>query len=318
MEDESKSVWMEKYRPTSLDDVRGHSDKISSFNNYIKKNSIPNMLFSGPPGVGKTATAVSIARELYNESWESNFMELNASDERGIQVVRDDIKSFARTATGGADFRIIFLDEADSLTSDAQAALRRTMENFSSNVRFILSCNYPSQIIDPIQSRCTIYRFDRLEDSDILKQINYISESENIEIDTSVKEAIVSVSDGDMRQAIQAIRAVNAIDGEVLEEDVYSLTNSIPPERIDDILNSALDGNFLRSRKQMETSMEEFGVSPKGVIEQIYNCLWNELNLENDLCLEVSREISETDYRITQGSNSKIQIDGFLSRLSYI
>lgn len=307
---------MEKYRPETLDDIKGHKDKISSFRNYIRRESIPNLLFSGPPGVGKTATAVSIAKDLYGSSWDENFIELNASDERGIQVVREDIKSFARTATGNADFRIIFLDEADSLTSEAQAALRRTMEVYSDNVRFILSCNYPYQIIDPIKSRCAIYSFNRLTNSDIMEQIEEICESEGIDLEESVKDAIVSVSRGDMRKSIQTVRAIDIMDGEIKEDDVYSLTNTIPAEKINKILKSALDGDYLVAREQMYNAMQTFGVSPKGVIEQIYDSLWDDLAINSDLCLAVSQELAETDYRITQGSSSRVQIDGFLSRLS--
>ena len=159
-----EEIWLEKYRPQTLDEVVGHEAIIERLKSYVERDDLNHMLFAGPAGVGKTTSSIAIARELYGEDWEQQFLELNASDERGIDVVRERVKSFARTSFGGPSYRIIFLDEADALTAEAQAALRRTMEQFSNNVRFILSCNYSSQIIDPIQSRCTVFRFAPLSE----------------------------------------------------------------------------------------------------------------------------------------------------------
>ncbi|MFY4815776.1 AAA family ATPase, partial [Haloarcula sp. AONF1] len=154
-----REIWIEKYRPQTLDDIHGQEEIVERLQSYIAQDDVPHLLFSGPAGVGKTTAATAIAREIYGEdNWRGNFLELNASDQRGIDVVRDRIKGFARSSFGG-DFRIVFLDESDSLTDDAQSALRRTMEQFSDNTRFILSCNYSSKIIDPIQSRCAVFRF---------------------------------------------------------------------------------------------------------------------------------------------------------------
>ena len=170
-EDTGREIWIEKYRPQSLDTVVGHDAITERLRRYVAEEDLPHLLFAGPAGTGKTSTSTAIAREIYGEDWRENFLELNASDERGIDVVRDRIKSFARAAFGGADHRIIFLDEADALTDDAQSALRRTMEQFSDNTRFILSCNYSSQIIDPIQSRCAVFRFSPLGDDAVAEQV---------------------------------------------------------------------------------------------------------------------------------------------------
>jgi len=202
-----EEVWIEKYRPQTLDDVMGHENIVGRLKSYVSRNDLSHMLFSGPAGTGKTTCATAIARELYGDDWREHFLELNASDERGIDVVRDRIKNFARTSFGGVEYRIIFLDEADALTSDAQSALRRTMEQFSNNVRFILSCNYSSQIIDPIQSRCAVFRFSPLADDAVAEEIRTIAAEEDIELTEDGLDALVYAADGDMRKAINGLQA---------------------------------------------------------------------------------------------------------------
>ena len=162
-----EGIWIEKYRPRSLSQIVGQEAITSRLKGYVEKKDLPHLLFSGPAGVGKTTSSVAIAQEIYGEKWKENFLELNASDERGIDVVRNRIKNFARSSFGKYDYKIIFLDEADSLTKDAQSALRRTMEQFSHNTRFILSCNYSNRIIDPIQSRCAVFRFKPIKSEDL-------------------------------------------------------------------------------------------------------------------------------------------------------
>jgi replication factor C small subunit len=318
MSEKSRDIWLEKYRPKSLDDVKGQDNILKSLKNYAEKGDIPNLLFAGPPGVGKTASAVAIAREIYGENWRENFLEMNASDERGIDVVRQDVKSFARSSTTGADFRIIFLDEADSLTSDAQAALRRTMEQFASNVRFILSCNYSSQIIEPLQSRCTIYRYTPLKDSAVKEQVREIIEAEGINITESAVEAIVYSSDGDMRRAINGLNAVSILDGEVTEERVYALTNTVQPKEVENILEKSINGDFIQSRNIAREVMNQNGVATTELLDQIYRHVWDSDKITSSQATDITDLLSDTDYRISQGANANIQLDGFLSKLSDI
>ncbi|MEM2726812.1 MAG: replication factor C small subunit, partial [Archaeoglobaceae archaeon] len=200
---EEFEIWVEKYRPKTLDEVVGQEEIIKRLKGYVERKNIPHMLFSGPPGTGKTATAIALTRDLFGEIWRDNFIEMNASDERGIDVVRHKIKEFARTAPiGGAPFKIIFLDEADALTADAQAALRRTMEMFSKSCRFILSCNYVSRIIEPIQSRCAVFRFKAVSKEAMKKRILEICQKEGVKITEDGIEAILYISGGDFRRAI--------------------------------------------------------------------------------------------------------------------
>ena len=177
-------IWTEKYRPKNLNEVVGQRHAVERLKAYVETNNMPHLLFTGPAGVGKTTCSLAMAKEMFGDDWKGNFIELNASDERGIDVVRGKIKEFARTAPlGGAEFKIIFMDEADALTSDAQAALRRTMERYSKICRFILSCNYSSKIIDPIQSRCAVFRFKPLTSEDLRGYLQRIINNEQVDID---------------------------------------------------------------------------------------------------------------------------------------
>ncbi len=274
-------------------------------------------MFSGPPGVGKTATAVSIAKELFGEDWNENFTELNASDERGIDVVRTKIKNFAKTSPiGGADFKIIFLDEADALTSDAQSALRRTMEKYTSNCRFILSCNYSSRIIEPIQSRCAVYRFRPLPAEAVRERCIYISQQEGLDIADDGLEAIMYVSGGDMRKAINALQAASMFDTTIHSDGIYRITATAQPEEIVNLLETALAGNFLQARKILDTLMTERGLSGEDVVGQVYRSLIG-MDVPPKQLVQIMDTLGETDFRLTEGADERIQLDALLARLSY-
>jgi replication factor C small subunit len=189
MPEEFSSIWTEKYRPSKFEEVVGQDEIVKRVKNLTNSLNLPHMLFAGPAGTGKSTLAIIVAKDLFKEYWRENYLELNASDARGIDVIRQEVKNFARTKSlGSVPFKIIFLDEADALTKEAQQALRRTMENFTSTCRFILSCNYSSKIIDPIQSRCVVFRFKLLEKKDIEKRIKIIAENEKLTIDQKAIE----------------------------------------------------------------------------------------------------------------------------------
>ncbi|EMA14744.1 replication factor C small subunit [Haloarcula marismortui] len=310
-----EEVWIEKYRPQTLDDVMGHENIVGRLKSYVSRNDLSHMLFSGPAGTGKTTCATAIARELYGDDWREHFLELNASDERGIDVVRDRIKNFARTSFGGVEYRIIFLDEADALTSDAQSALRRTMEQFSNNVRFILSCNYSSQIIDPIQSRCAVFRFSPLADDAVAEEIRTIAAEEDIELTEDGLDALVYAADGDMRKAINGLQAASVSGDTVDESAVYAITSTARPEEIRTMVQSALDGDFTASRATLDRLLTEEGIAGGDIIDQLHRSIW-EFDIDDEAAVRVLERIGETDYRITRGANERVQLEAMLASLA--
>ncbi|MDV0445126.1 Holliday junction ATP-dependent DNA helicase RuvB [Methanimicrococcus sp. At1] len=314
-----EEIWVEKYRPMKLDDVFGQDETVERLKSYVRSKNLPHLLFTGPPGVGKTASAVSIAREMFGEYWNENFTELNASDERGIDVVRNKIKTFAKTAPiGGASFKIIFLDEADALTNDAQSALRRTMEKYSGNCRFILSCNYSSKIIEPIQSRCAIYRFRSLTDEAIEKRVKYIAEQENLTITDDGMKALVYVAGGDMRKAVNSLQAAAFIQKDIDEETIYKITATARPEDVLDLIQTALAGEFKSAREKLNVLVFEQGLSADDVMNQIYRALFKIEDLNDSEMIQLIDAVGETDFRITEGANEKIQLEALIAHFALL
>jgi replication factor C small subunit len=308
-------IWVEKYRPKRLEEVIGHPEITDRLRSYVAREDLPNLMFSGPAGVGKTTSAVAIAREVYGEDWRENFLELNASDDRGIDVVRGRIKEFARSSFGGYRYRIIFLDEADSLTSDAQSALRRTMEQFSSNTRFILSCNYSSKIIDPIQSRCAVFRFSPIADEAIAARIEEIAEAEGIETTAEGIDALVYAAAGDMRRAVNALQAAAVMGESVDEEAVYTITSTARPEEIEEMITRAVAGDFVAARATLSDLLSNKGLSGGDVIDQVHRSVW-EFGLDERQAVRVLDRLGEADFRIAEGANETVQLEALLASLA--
>ncbi|AXI25622.1 replication factor C small subunit [Methanofervidicoccus sp. A16] len=310
--------WVEKYRPKRLDEITGHEEIVKRLKNYVKRKSMPHLLFSGPPGVGKTTAALCLARELFGENWRDNFLELNSSDERGIDVIRTKVKDFARTKPiGDAPFKIIFLDESDALTSDAQNALRRTMEKYSDVCRFILSCNYPSRIIPPIQSRCAIFRFSPLKKEDIAKKIKEICEKEGLTIDEKGLDAIIYVSEGDLRKAINVLQTAATVSKNITDEIVYKVASRARPTEVRQMMNLALEGKFNEARDLLYKLMIDWGMSGEDVLVQMFREIPN-LDIDERKKVAILEAIGECDYRIVEGANERIQLSALLAKLGML
>ena len=308
------SIWTEKYRPDSLDEVVGQDNIVDRLSAFVEEDSVPHILFAGPAGTGKTTSAIAMAKDLYGDKWKQNFMETNASDERGINVVREKIKDFARTKPIDAEYKIIFLDEADALTSDAQQALRRTMEQFSDNCRFILSCNYSSKIIDPIQSRCAVFRFNRLEQDKVEDYIERLGKEEGFKISQDAIDAIMRVSDGDLRRVTNILQTASIQNEEIEEEDIYAVAASLRPEEIREILDKALEGDFIEAREDLAEIMINRGLDGQDVINSIHREVFD-LDINDKAKLEIVEQLGEFEFRIAEGGSSDIQIESLLAKI---
>lgn len=305
-------IWIEKYRPKTLGDVVGQEEITERLKAYAKTGNLPHLMFTGRAGTGKTTSAIALAKELFGSTWKQNFQELNASDERGIDVVRGKIKNFARTAPIGGQYKIIFLDEADALTRDAQSALRRTMEKYTHSCRFVLSCNYSSKIIDPIQSRCALFRFKPLRNEDINKYLKYIAKEEGLKISEDGFEALNYIASGDMRKAINSLQVGASLSKKIDSEILYKTTSTAKPEDIIKLLETAIESGFMSARNYLDELLINYGLSGEDIIKQIHRSVFN-LSISEELKVQLVDRIGEAEFRIVEGSNERIQLEALLA-----
>jgi len=306
-------IWTEKYRPTYFSELVGQEEILKRIAALTNSLNIPHMLFAGPAGVGKSTMALIVVKELFKENWKENYLELNASDERGINVVREKVKSFARTKSlGNVPFKVIFLDEADALTPEAQQALRRTMENYSATCRFILSCNYSSKIIDPIQSRCALFRFKLLEEKDIERYLRRIMNSERITISPEAIEILYEGSEGDCRKAVNILQSTASIASNITEELISTVISSAKPKDIKVVLDYALAGDFQKSREKLLDIMLRESISGQDVIKSIQKEIWN-LPIEPEIKVKLTEKTGEAEFRLVEGSDPFIQLQALLA-----
>ena len=307
--------WVEKYRPQRLDELVGQEEIVKRLKSYVKNRNLPNLLFAGPAGTGKTSAAFALAKELFEEHVEHNFLELNASDERGIDVVRTTIKDFARSLAFNADFKIIFLDESDALTADAQQAMRRTMERYSKITRFILSANYSSKLIEPIQSRCVIFRFKPLAKEQIIKKLEEIASKESLSLSKDALDAIVYVAEGDLRKAINILQASSAYSKTIDAEIVYNVSSRANPIEIQQMLKAALNKDFSSSRNFLQELLYKHGMSGEDILLQLYKETLNFKEINDEKRLKMVEAIAEINFRIVEGANERIQLEALLAKL---
>ncbi|MGC8479330.1 MAG: replication factor C small subunit [Candidatus Micrarchaeia archaeon] len=310
--------WTEKYRPSKLSEIIGQDAIVEKLKAFVKVKSFPSMIFAGPAGVGKTTSAIAMAKELYGESINEAFLELNASDSRGIEVVRGKVKEFARTIPLSSGLvKIVFLDEADALTPEAQHALRRTMEKYSAATRFILGANYSSKIIDPIQSRCVVLRFKPLKEDEMRSYIERIAASENLELDKKAIDALLYVSEGDLRRLTNIMQSATVTDKKVTESSIYEIAARARPKEVIAMLRFALSGDFEKARTELNTLTLVHGMSGEDILVQCYREAVS-MEIEDKKKLRLISQIGDCNYRIVEGANDRIQLESMLAKLALI
>ncbi len=309
-------MWVEKYRPHKIDDLVNQEEVKERLKPLLgKKNELPHLLFAGPPGSGKTTTALVLARELLGDLASDYVLSLNASDERGIDAVRERVKTFASYSDRreGVPFRLVILDEADEMTRDAQTALRRIMEETSRYTRFVLICNYSSNLIEPIQSRCAIFRFKKIGQDEVTGRLKKIAKAEDVKVAEKVLQAISAAVDGDLRQGINFLQAAAAGGVEVTLEKVNAVTGTSVKEKAAEIIRLALGGDFSASRLKLVELTRVYGIPESDFLrfanEEIAKG-------EGGKTADAIRILAEYDYRLAMGANPEVQLTALLAELA--
>ena len=312
------AVWAERYRPKTLGEMKNQDDIMNRLKKFVEIKTMPHCLFAGPPGTGKTTAALCLAHDLFGERYMDLFLELNASDARGIDVIRTTVKDFARMASiSGAPFKILTLDEADNMTSDAQQALRRTMERYTDTCRFILCCNYSGKIIEPIQSRCVIFRFTPLKPEDMSKYLSFIARNEKIELTDDGTNAIIEAVEGDMRRAINILQSAASSAGRIDEKSVYQIVGMAKPEDVKDVLDLAVKGDFAKAREKLRGMLLRYGLSGTDILKQIHSEIFK-LDIDEKKKVALADAAGEVDYRLVQGADEEVQLSSLLAKISSI
>lgn len=309
----STKLWTEKYRPETLSEVVGHEAATERFEKFLD-TGMPHVLLSGPAGVGKTATIKAFGKDLYGDSFEANFREFNASDERGIDVIRNDVKEWCRKAPAdGYSYKIVFLDESDQLTSDAQPALRRIMEQFSDSTRFALSCNYVNQIIGPLQSRCSTMHFGRLDDGAVRVLIETVAENEGIDAEEAAIEKVVRAARGQARDAITTLQT-SVMDGELTEEQVDLFTGVVDDRLVEEILTLALEGEIDTAQQRLDVEILKAGADPYSLVDSMFRVL-RSMDLPPDYRAKTFELLATLEERLHTGLNPHVQFHALLSHV---
>lgn len=311
----SFEMWAEKYRPKTLGHIVNQKEIVERLKSFVKSRNVPHCIFAGPPGTGKTTAALCLTRGLYGDVYREHIMELNASDERGIDVVRDTVKTFARMKSiGEIPFKVMILDEADNMTSDAQQALRRTMERYTETCRFILCANYSGKIIEPIQSRCAPFRFSYLPREEHDHYLKEIAEKEGMKLSSEGLEAIFEVCSGDLRKAINTLQASASLDKPVDAKVIYSITGKASPADVRKMIKIAMDGDFIEARKQLRDMIQKYGVAGSDIIRQIHTEIFR-AEIPEPWKIKLADIAGEIDFRLVEGADEEVQLSALLARL---
>ena len=309
-------LWVERHRPSSVREMKGQRAVVDRLRAYADSGTFPHLMFAGPPGTGKTTAALALTRDVFGEGYRNNLLEMNASDERKLESIRTKVKQFARTAPmPGTTFKVIFLDEADALTPDAQGALRRIMEQFAETCRFILSCNYSSKIVEAIQSRCAVFRFRPLDEEKVLETVLEISKHEGINLDKGAAEAISKVSLGDLRKAITSLQVAASLDPNVTRELVYETTATAPPEDLHGFFLACKEDGFQPARRRMREILDRFGLAGTDLVNQLHRELGGVTFLDEIQKLTVTEAMAECDFRMVEGGGESLQLDAMAAKI---
>ena len=308
-------MWVEAHRPETLDEIIGHEDQIERLKMYADDNEVPHMIFAGPPGTGKTAAITAFAREVFGDGWRSNMDELNASDERGIDTIRNKVKGIARSnPAGGSAYKILFLDEADALTTDAQKPLRRIMEDHSDVTRFFLSCNYPNQIIEAIQSRCSMFRFGRLKDDEVMELLIRVAQAEDLEYDETALEMIRTEARGDARSAINSLQS-SAVDGEVTEDSVKTVVGVVNQQIVEKIVDLAIEGETDDAMRMLDMELLKQGANTQLLADAFLKVIKYK-DFPAPGRRKIINKLADVDWRVKQAANPNVQWHSFITDIN--
>ena len=308
--------WVEKYRPRQISEVVGNEETVARLRVVARDGNMPNVIITGPPGTGKTTSICALARELLGDKYEAAVLELNASNDRGLGVVRDKIKSFAqkKVTLPSGRHKIIILDEVDSMTKSAQQALTRTMELHSNTTRFALACNYSSKIIEPIQSRCAVLRFSRLENSEVLERLMTVIRAEEVPYTDDGIESLLYISEGDLRNAINTLQATATGYGTTTAETVFKVIDQPHPTIVEDIIRDCLINNLTDGHKKLDRLLGK-GYAPIDIIATFFKVCTTMDGLSDFVQMEFVRLIGSTHHRMVEGAATPLQLAGMLARM---